>query len=121
MHMEPDSVILRNPSSKRNLQILEQNFRADPISEPLLLNLYEGKTIEFEKQHSGADEGNTEIIHGKIIRSGYVPHQPAFDRYGADYSQGQMAAAAGQPIIEVDGKLMFRLPGTPLFPALADN
>jgi hypothetical protein len=38
----------------------------------------------------------------------------------------QMAYASpgsggGQPIIEVDGKLMFRLPGEPLFPALPDE
>ena len=50
MHLEPDSVVLRDPSGKRELQILEQNFRADPISEGLLLNYYEGKTIEFETQ-----------------------------------------------------------------------
>jgi hypothetical protein len=46
-HLEPDSVILRDPSGKRALVILEQNYRADPISQELLLNLYEGKTIDF--------------------------------------------------------------------------
>ncbi len=124
MHLEPDSVVLRDPTGKRALQILEQNFRADPISEALLLNLYEGKTIEFEKQLTGRDEGKTEIIRGKIIRSGYVPHQGAYNRYGQEYYMSQMSYSAtgtGQPIIEVDGKLMFRLPGAPLFPALADN
>lgn len=122
MHLEPDSVVLRDPTGKHNLQILEQNFRADPISESLLLNFYEGKTIEFEKDLHGRDEGKTEIIKGKIIRSGYVPHQAAYNRYGSDYYQSQAAAVmSGQPIIEVDGKLMFRLPGTPLFPALTDN
>jgi hypothetical protein len=122
MHLEPDSVVLRDPTAKHNLQILEQNFRADPISESLLLNFYEGKTIEFEKDLHGRDEGKTEIVKGKIIRSGYVPHQGGYSRYGSDYSQSQNAAVmAGQPIIEVDGKLMFRLPGTPLFPALTDN
>src|SRR5213076_3089857 len=47
MHVEPDSVILRDPSGKHGLQVREQNYRADPISEPLLLSLYEGKTIDF--------------------------------------------------------------------------
>jgi hypothetical protein len=37
MHLEPDSVILRDPAGKHNLQVLEQNYRADPISESLLL------------------------------------------------------------------------------------
>jgi hypothetical protein len=125
MHLEPDSVVLRDPTGQRALQILEQNFRADPISQALLLNYYEGKTIEFESEPAGA-QGKKEIIRGKIVRSGYVPHQEAFSQYGQQYYQAQMAYAApdsggGQPIIEVDGKLMFRLPGEPLFPALPDD
>ena len=47
--VEPDSVILRDPAGKHSLQILEQNYRNDPVSEPLLLSLFEGKTIDFEK------------------------------------------------------------------------
>ena len=35
-HLEPDSVILRDPSG-RALQILEQSYRNDPISQELLL------------------------------------------------------------------------------------
>jgi len=30
-HVEPDSVILRDPSGKHPLQILEQNYRNDPV------------------------------------------------------------------------------------------
>ena len=48
-HAEPDSVVLRDPKEKRSFQILEQNYRNDPISQELLLSLYEGKTIDFEK------------------------------------------------------------------------
>ena len=125
MHLEPDSVVLRDPTGKHALQILEQNFRADPVSQALLLNYYEGKTIEFESQPEGV-QGKKEIILGKIVRSGYVPHQQAFSQYGQEYYQSQMAYASadsggGQPIIEVNGKLMFRLPGEPLFPALPDE
>jgi len=79
MHLEPDSVVLRDPTGQRALQILEQNFRADPISQALLLNYYEGKTIEFQTQPEGA-QGKKEFIRGKIIRSGYVPHQQAFNQ-----------------------------------------
>src|SRR5215471_12975309 len=43
--VEPDSVILRDPAGRRTLQILEQNYRNDPVSEALLLSLFEGKTI----------------------------------------------------------------------------
>src|ERR1700712_5723122 len=46
-HLEPDSVILRDPAGKTNLQVLEQNYRNDPISQDLLLSVFEGKTIEF--------------------------------------------------------------------------
>src|SRR5262249_17532653 len=79
MHLEPDSVILRDPSGKRPLQILEQNYRADPVSEALLLSLYEGKTIDFLVQRGDKQE----TVPGKIIRSGYVLHNPmAMNTYG---------------------------------------
>src|SRR6266404_6285651 len=67
-HLEPDSVILRDPAG-RSLQVLEQNYRNDPISQELLLSFYEGKTIDFLVQRGE----KTETIRGKIIRSGYVP------------------------------------------------
>jgi hypothetical protein len=46
-HIEPDSVILRDPFGKRQFQILEQNYRNDPVSQERLLSLFEGKTIDF--------------------------------------------------------------------------
>ena len=46
-HLEPDSVILRDPTGRTKLQILEQNYRNDPVSQELLLSLFEGKTIDF--------------------------------------------------------------------------
>jgi hypothetical protein len=122
MHLEPDSVILRDPAGRRTLQILEQNYRADPISQGLLLSLNEGKEIDFlVKSTEGKPD---QIVRGKIVRSGYVPHQSAMQRYGSQYAQSQMAysqGASGEPIIEVDRKLRFSLPGQPLFPALADD
>ena len=123
-HLEPDSVILRDPKSGVNLTILEQNYRADPVSEALLLSLNEGKEIEFYVREANKPD---RTVKGKIIRSGYVPHsQGAMRRYGQNYAQSQMAYAqsssgTGQPIIEVDGKLQFSLPGEPRFPALADD
>jgi hypothetical protein len=119
MHLEPDSVILRDPSGKRPVQVLEQNYRAEPISESLLLSLYEGKTIDFLVQRGDKQE----IVSGKIIRSGYAPHNSwAMSRYGQQYYQGQAAYAnSEQPIVEVDGKVRFGLPGSPIFPALADD
>ena len=105
-HLEPDSVILRDPNG-RALQILEQSYRNDPISQELLLSFYEGKTIDF------LEPGGEKIIKGKIIRSGYVP--------SAAYANGYQQPAYGQPLVEVDGVLRFGLPGQPLFPALTGD
>ena len=113
-YLEPDSVILRDPTGARVLQILEQNYRADPVSQQRLLSLYEGKTLEFLVQRGD----HTETVQGKIIRSGYVPPWPN-NPYGNPYPGNQPGMQ--QPIIEVDGKLRFQLPGTPLFPTLTDD
>jgi hypothetical protein len=102
--VEPDSVILRDPTGKHSLQILEQNYRNDPVSQELLLSLVEGKTIDFEKTRMKDNTEVREIIPGKVVRSGYVP-----------------GGNAEQPIIEVNGKLQFSLPGQPLFPDLGDD
>src|SRR3989442_5993057 len=73
----------------------------------------------------GHRENKQEVVNCKIIRSGYSPHNyMAMNRYGQQYYQAQMAYAQGgneQPIIEVDGKLRFGLPGVPLFPSLGDE
>jgi len=110
-HLEPDSVILRDLTG-RPIQILEQSYRNDPVSQELLLSFYEGKTIDFLAQHGE----KIDTIRGKIIRSGYLP--PSYYQY---YQQpyGYPQANTGQPIIEVDGILRFGLPGQPLFPALS--
>jgi len=119
-HLEPDSVILRSLDAGRHLQIIEQNYRNDPVSQQLLLSLYEGKTIDFLETDK---DGTARTVQGKIIRSGYVPHYTAFQSYGPKYATQQAAVAQGseQPVIEVTGKLQFSLPGQPLFPALADD
>jgi hypothetical protein len=102
--VEPDSVILRDPAGKHSLQILEQNYRNDPVSQELLLSLFEGKTIDFEKVRMKDNTQTPETIQGKIIRSGFVP-----------------GGSPEQPIIEVNGKLQFSLPGEPRFPDLGDD
>jgi hypothetical protein len=119
--VEPDSVILRDPTGKRAVQVLEQNYRNDPVSQERLLNLYEGKTIEFSVRNA---DGTNSVVSGRVVRSGYVPHYQAMSRYGTQYQANQMgmvSGGAGQPIIEVGGKLQFMLPGQPIFPALGDD
>ncbi len=119
-HLEPDSVILRDVSGRRTVSVLEQNYRNDPVSQQLLLSLYEGQTIDFLVPGTNGPER----ISGKIVRSGYVPHREAWNRYGNVYMQRQNALISqggNQPIVEVDGELRFTLPGQPLFPSLSDD
>ena len=100
--LEPESVMLRGPSG-RVLQILEQSYRADPVSLEALLRRYEGQTIDFEVRNGD----RVETISGKIVRAGDLaqPGQPV----------------VSQAIIEAAGKLRFDLPGVPLFPGLASG
>ena len=102
--MEPDSVVLRDPTGKVQLQILEQNYRNDPVTQDLLLSLFEGKTIDFVTK---GDAKPDVTVQGKIIRSGYVPRSAG--------------GGSSQPVIEVNGKIQFGLPGQPIFPSLGDD
>jgi len=122
VHVEPDSVILREPGGAP-IPVLEQNYRNDPVTQQLLLSLFEGKEIDFFIREANKPD---RTIRGKIIRSGYVPHsRSAMTRYGQNYAANQIAMAAasgtGQPIIEVDGTIRFGLPGEPIFPSLGDD
>jgi hypothetical protein len=110
-HLEPNSVVLRDPAGNAQLEILEQNYRNDPVSQEFLLSWFEGKTIDFEvTRHNQAPA----IIPGKIIRSGYAAPPVSHQARNAN-------PPALQPLIEIGGKLQFGLPGKPLFPSLPDD
>ena len=83
-------MVLRDLKSPDAIKILEQNYESDPLSEGLLLNQLEGKTIEFEVAGPNSEKHN---VKAKLLRSGYVPHLQAFARYGAQYAQQQRAMA----------------------------
>lgn len=99
--VEPDSVILRDVAGKAEFQILEQSYRNDPVSQSMLLSLFEGKTLEFNRRETNKPD---RVVSGRVVRSGFVP--------GGRFVE---------PIIEVDGKLQFSLPGDPVFPSLGDD
>jgi len=99
--VEADSVILRDVAGKAEFQILEQSYRNDPVSQVMLLSLFEGKTLEFNRREVNKPD---RVIVGKVVRSGFVP--------GGRFVE---------PIIEVDGKLQFSLPGEPIFPSLGND
>jgi len=120
-HLEPDSVILRDPKGRVNLRILEQNYRNDPVSQELLLQYFEGQELEFEVQRGSQQE--PVIVKGKLVRAPYVAHTQAMQRLGPAYAMRQTSNvhSGNSPIVEIDGKLRFQLPGMPLFPALSDD
>ncbi len=99
--VESDSVILRDVAGKAEFQILEQSYRNDPVSQAMLLSLFEGKTLEFVRRESNKPD---RVVAGKVVRSGFVP--------GGNFVE---------PIVEVDGKLQFSLPGEPAFPSLGTD
>jgi len=99
--VEADSVILRDIAGKAEFQILEQSYRNDPVSQAMLLSLFEGKTLEFNRREATKPD---RVVQGKVVRSGFVP--------GGNFVE---------PIIEVEGKLQFSLPGEPVFPSLGTD
>ena len=46
--LEPDSVILRDASGKHPIRVAEQNYDAGVVTQPWMLEKYEGKTIDFQ-------------------------------------------------------------------------
>lgn len=109
--LEPDSVVLRDASGKRMIHVLEQNYDAAVVNQEWLLQKYEGKTIDFQT----VTPQGVQVVQGAIVRAG--------SRSDAGYSAyGQyIGAQQTQPLIEVNGKMQFQLPGTPLFPATTDG
>jgi len=98
--LDPSTVILRDPTGKVQLSIREQNYQNDPVNQLTLLDRYEGQTLSFLVR----DQKGERITEGKVIRSGYVPGGAPLD-----------------PVVEVEGKIIFELPGKPLFPAVKDD
>lgn len=93
----PVTVILRDPQGRVPFRILEQNYRNDPASEERLLKYFEGQEIDFQIAFADGHQVRT----GRIVRAG----------------EGHRI----QPLIEIDGRLQFDLPGKPLFPRLDDD
>jgi hypothetical protein len=90
------------------VQIVEQNYDAAVATQAWMLKKYEGQTIDFEvgRQPDGL---KVVTVQGRILRAPETPNN-GYNPYGDN-----------QPLIEVDGKMQFSLPGTPLFPASTDG
>ena len=95
--LEPDSVVLRDPQEHHPVQIVEQNYDAAVATQAWMLKKYEGQSISFEVTHGD----RVETVQGRILRA---PDD-----------------GNGEPLIDVNGKMQFQLPGLPLFPASTDG
>ncbi|PID42545.1 MAG: hypothetical protein CSB48_10045 [Proteobacteria bacterium] len=93
--LEPSSVMVSPADPQWQVLIQEQSYLGEPVSETSLLQKYEGETIDFLVQYNDHES----VIRGKIIRA------------PQSYDRGTLP-----PMIELDGKLRFDLPGLPLFP-----
>jgi hypothetical protein len=108
--LEPDSVVLRDPTGRNPIKVAEQNYDAAVVNQQWMLEKYEGKTLDFRTENARQFAIETGEIHefpakfvqGRIIRAG-------------NPSNGD------QPLVEVNGKMQFQLPGTPVFPANTDG
>lgn len=108
--LEPDSVVLRDPTGRNPIKVAEQNYDAAVVNQQWMLEKYEGKTIEFQVQAESqfvTDTGKigdfpAKFVQGRILRAG-------------NQSMGD------QPLIEANGKMQFQLPGIPIFPANTDG
>lgn len=103
--LDPVSVILFDRTGKSDFRILQQKFRADVLTQQAMLARFEGETIPFR-----INEGqSTREVMGKIIRAGY------WNRSGGSVEKEHA------PVIEMEGRYVFSLPGTPVFPKLPDG
>jgi hypothetical protein len=103
--LDPVSVILRDPTGKSDFRILFQKFKANALTEQAMLERFEGQTIPFQVR-----EGDkVREVMGKIIRAGY------WNRSNSSVDQ------TTAPIIEIDGRYVFAVPGTAVFPKLPDG
>jgi hypothetical protein len=115
-YVEPSSVMLRDPVEQVHLSILEQNYRSDAISQYTLLRYFEGKDVDFLVRNG--DQQQTQ--HGRVIRAGTLCVPGATDASGSYCYADNSVHYSTEPIIELDGKLRFGLPGAPMFPSLGD-
>jgi hypothetical protein len=99
-YLEPDSVVLHDPRKRTDLRILEQSYRAEVLSQGLLLSQNEGRELGFTNRNKDWQS----IIRGKVIRSSYAP------------KVSYRAEPPASTIIEVGGNPQFSLPTEPRFP-----
>jgi ribosomal protein S18 acetylase RimI-like enzyme len=97
--LEPESVVLRDPTGKRALLILEQNYQPDPISQEALLLKYEGQTIDFQVRTGD----RVETVSGKLDKGTYFlrPNQSGGGNHVANCGYITDVATTGRGVARV--------------------
>jgi len=103
--LEPDSVVLRDPTGHNLIKVAEQNYDAAVVNQQWMLDKYEGKILNFQVQPAGQ----------------FVMSTGEIREYPARIVQARIIRAGNQPLIEVNGTMQFNLPGAPIFPANTDG
>jgi hypothetical protein len=116
--LEPDSVVLRDRKNPDGVRVLEQNYEGDPLSEESLLKRMEGKTLQFRVVNPTTGEASR--VSARLVRAGYGG-QPRPYRGMGGYQPFGVETLAMSPIVELEGKTLFALPGQPLFDSLGDD
>lgn len=94
--LDAASVMLRDPAGKADFRIVLQKFRGSALTEQAALSHFEGQTLPFQIR----GEGKTREVAGKIIRAGYWRQaNGSLDR-------------ESEPIVVLDGRFVFGLPGS---------
>lgn len=105
--IQEESLALCCSTNPDAFKIIEQEYNTRPINEIQLLQLCEGKWLDFEYTNPLSNERR--LIRARLVRA------PGL---GAPHRQVQ----PWEPIVETDGKVRFELPGRPLFdPALVSG
>jgi hypothetical protein len=98
--LEPDSVVLRDPSGRNPVNIVEQNYDAGVVTQQWLLEKYEARR----------STSRYVLPDTATLQNGETREVPA-----------QIVSAGTNPLVEFNRHMQFQLPGTPVFPASTDG
>jgi hypothetical protein len=106
-------------AAKVNLQILEQNYRNDPGLAGAAALALRGQDDRLSGARKRASP--TRSCRAKSSAAATSPIAGLRCSTASSILPAKMADRTSQPIIEVDGKIQFGLPGQPIFPSLGDD
>jgi len=111
--LEPDSVILRETGGEAfGVEILEQRYVNEPLTQDLMLREMEGKEVRFRVTEK---DGSVHEEPGTVIRSGWSPDGFTGTRMVYRNGREQLVHGSGGPIVKMADGVRFGLPGQPLF------